>query len=474
MKGVKHMKDFKRLTAAVIAAAAVISTAVSCSSKKKDSNKEKATEAGQSAESTTAKDTSDSAGKPDTSMEIYWLSDYDINPAEGEKRSTALSLFEDVYNGKVTYLPTTAEDKYNELASQINAGAAVDMFPYDAKVFPDGVMRDLFAPLDPYYEDLGMDSGIWDEMSGVIDMFAYKGQHYVMPYSISDPFVLTYSRKLMQSEGIDDPRKLWQEGKWDWNALKSMIEKFKSNNPGAYRIGINGWYGQAALASTGHRVVEFDGNTLKNNIYDPEIANAVSLTNDILLNGWYSANWRDTFPTDFNTLFLASTDWTLPISNAANPEADLMIVPFPKEPNADKNYISCNFDARMLVKNSDNSNAVATYIKCERLAASDETMKKKTKEYATTVHKNQSGTFRSFVTEEQYDALMEYTDLSKVTPVFDYGYGMGDAMTGYGAYTNDTRGAMYRITDTEVGKDWEAIKNTFSPVIDEQIAQYNN
>ena len=68
---------------------------------------------------------------------------------------------------------------------------------------------------------------------------------------------------------------------------------------------------------------------------------------------------------------------------------------------------------------------------------------------------------------------MEYTDLSKMTPVFDYGYGMGETMTGYGIYTNETRGVMYRLTDTEVGKDWEALKNTFSPVIDEQIAQYN-
>lgn len=462
------MKNSKRLIAAIFAVTAVMSAAVSCSKKKDGNKKEKTTEA------QTTTETAASSDEPDEAMEIYWLSDYDLNPGEAEEKAVALSLFEDVYGGKVTYLPTTAEDKYNELASQINAGAAVDMFPYDAAVFPDGVMRDQFDALDPYYEELGMnESGLWDEMSGVIDMFAYKGQHYVVPYSISDTFLLTYSRKLMQSEGIEDPRKLWQEGKWDWNAMKSMMEKFKANNPNAYRCGINGWYGQAAFASTGHRVVEFDGNTLKNNMYDPDIANAVSLTNDILLNGWYSTYWRDTFPTDFNTLFYASTDWTLPLSNAANPEADLMIVPFPKEPNADKNYISCNFDARMLVKGSDNGKAVATYIKCERLATSDEKMKKAAKEKATTVVKHQSGAYKSFITEEQYDALMEYTDLSKMTPVFDYGYGMGETMTGYGIYTNETRGVMYRLTDTEVGKDWEALKNTFSPVIDEQIAQYN-
>ena len=268
------MKNSKRLIAAIFAVTAVMSAAVSCS-KKKDGNKKEKTK-----EAQTTTETAASSDEPDEAMEIYWLSDYDLNPGEAEEKAVALSLFEDVYGGKVTYLPTTAEDKYNELASQINAGAAVDMFPYDAAVFPDGVMRDQFDALDPYYEELGMnESGLWDEMSGVIDMFAYKGQHYVVPYSISDTFLLTYSRKLIQSEGIEDPRKLWQEGKWDWNAMKSMMEKFKANNPNAYRCGINGWYGQAAFASTGHRVVEFDGNTLINNMHDPDIANAVSLTN---------------------------------------------------------------------------------------------------------------------------------------------------------------------------------------------------
>lgn len=461
------MKNIKRLLAALISTAAVLSSAASCS--KKESSKSEAVPTADSTENTTEPDI------PADDMEIVWLADYDLNPASDEQRSVALSIFEDTYDGKINYIPCTPQDKFSTLASMIDAGETVDMFPCEAGVFPNGVMRDWFAPLDPYFGEMDMDSGLWEDMSDIVEMFAYNGQHYIVPYSVSEPLLLTYSRKLMQSEGIDDPRKLYQEGRWNWDTMKSMIEKFMANNPAAYRFGINGWYGQAALSSTGHTVVGFDGSRLTNNIGDEAIARAVGLIAEIRANGWYSSFWRDSFPSDFNTLFYASTSWTLGISNAANPDADLMIVPFPKSPDADKNYISCNFNSRMLVNSSDKGKAVATYLKCERIAAADENHKKAAKEAAVATYKNVSGSFKSFVTEEQYDALQEYLDTSEVSPVFDFGNGMGEAMTGYGIYSPDTRGVMYRITDTEgTQPPWDALREALSPVIDSEIAGYNN
>lgn len=467
-----EMFDTRRLLAAFTAAAAVLTAASSCSSKKNSSNIISATEA-QTTGAPTAASYDGTPAEADPGMEITWLADYDLNPQGGEQRSTALAIFEDIYGGRINWVGTSPDDKYNTLSSMINAGETVDMFPCEPKAFPNGVMTQQFDPLDPYFGDMGMDEGLWSDMSYLTDMFAYNGQHYIVPYSVSEPVVLTYSRKLMQSEGIDDPRKLWQEGKWDWNAMKAMIEKFRSNKPDAVRYGINGWFGQAALASTGHTVVSFDGSTLKNNIADAEIAKAEGLINDMCAKGWVSTVWRDTFPADFNTLFYASGSWSLGISNAANPEGDLMIVPFPKSPDADNNYITCNIDSRMLVKNSQKGKAVATYLKCERLAVTEETYKKAAREQALVQQKNASGSFRSFITEEQYDALQEYTDLAKAVPVFDFGNGMTEAMTGYGHYTSDTRGIMYRITDSQQSRDWEELKKAFSPVIDEEIAKYS-
>lgn len=453
------MMNPRRVLAALIASAAVLSCAASCSKKNKNS-----TPYVSEPESTTAAESSVPVADPGDT-EITWLADYDLNDP-GYERPTALAIFEDVYGGRINYIQTTPDDKLSKLAEMINAGEEVDMFPYEDGVFPEGVCRDLFQPLDPYYEQLGMEEGIWDDMAEVIDMFAYKGEHYVVPYALSEPFILTYSRKLMQSEGIDDPYTLYKEGKWNWNTFMDMINKFSASETGAHHFGINGFYGEAMLSSTGSTVIGFDGNGFKNNIGDPKIESAEAFMQDIRSRWLYNSNWSDMFLRDQNTLFYASRDWSLPISDRYSADLDIMVVPFPKMPDADKNYINCRANARMLVKTSSKGKAVATYLKCERLAVTE--LKDSAKEKSL-----------KEITEEQYNAIQDFLDPSKVTPVFDPGYGMSEKMYGNGLYTFETRGVMNNITSAlleggaPVGS-WSELRDRMSPMIDEELAKYND
>ena len=454
----------KKLLAASAALTAVISSAVSCSS----------TTVGKSQESTevqeTTEPTTSSSGKvaePDKNMEITWLSDYDLNPVNGNGRSTALALFEDVYGGKINYVNVKYKERFTVLDSRLAAGEGIDMFPYEEDVFPQGVIKNRFDALDPYFEDMGMNDGIWDEMSGVIKTFEYKGQHYVVPFSLSEPFLLTYSRKLMQSEGIDDPYTLYKAGNWNWDTFMQMMDKFKANQPDAPRFGINGWFGQAALRSANATVVSFDGNRFANNINDPKLEKAENFMHDIAAKGLYSSKWKEEFPSDLNTLFYAMTDWALADSNKANPEADLMVVPFPKAPDADKYYGGCKFNARMLVKDSAKGKAVATYLKCERLAVTDEKLKAAAKEAA----------LKQNITAEQYDAIQEFLSPANITPVFDFGCGMGEKMYGEGNYDYGSRGVINNVTSVllEGGApvdSWEALRSEMSGIIDGEIANY--
>ncbi len=461
------MMHLKKLSAVCIAVAAVLSSAVSCSSKNK--TEEAAPQA--DVQDTTAADTSSSessSSKPKGSMEIVWLSDYDLNPVNGNARSTALALFEDVYGGKINYIHTSVKDRFNTLDSMLAAGEKVDMFPYEADVFPQGVISERFDALDPYYEDMGMDEGLWDDMSDVIKAFEYKGQHYVIPYSLSEPFLLTYSRKLMQNEGIDDPYALYKAGNWNWDTFMQMMDKFIANQPDAQRYGINGWFGEAALCSANATAVKYDGSSFTNNINSTELEKAENFMHDIAAKGLYSNTWKGNFPSDFNTLFYAMDDWALADSNKANPEADLMAVPFPKAPDADKYYGSCKFNARMLVKNSSCGSAVAAYIKCERIAATDEKLRAAAKEAA----------LKQNITAEQYDAIQEYLSPANITPVFDFGCGMGEKMYGAGNYNYESRGVIDNLTSVllEGGApvdSWEALRGAMSGIIDGEIAKYN-
>ena len=415
----------------------------------------------------------------DPNMTITWLADYDINPSGKNDRSVALTLFEDYFGGQINYVSTSSDQKFSKLADMILAGDEVDMFPYEWDAVPNGVSKQQYDALDPYFDTMEIDSDLWDDMSDVIDMFEYNGQHYVVPYSISDPLLITYSRKMMQAEGLDDPYELYEDGKWDWDSFMEMMDTFVANAPsGQTRYGINGWFGQAIIQSTGHTVINYEDGKFVNNIDDPEIEKAELLMQEIAKKQLYRNEWIGYFPDDQSTLFFAMADWALGASNANNEGMDLMIVPFPKAPDADEYYLCCNYGARMLVKGSKHGEAVATYLKCERLAATEESFRADAKAKALIEDRTANGLLRSVITEEQYDALQSYLDPSNTSPMFDFGYGMGERMYGDGEYTYETRGVMNNLTSallegSEAVDSWAALRDAWTGVITEEISKFN-
>lgn len=418
------MKNVKKTLAGIIAVIAVMTSAVSC---KKNVTGNLSVE---SSEKPIAMlpETSEEIGEPAdiSGTEIVWLSDYDLNPTEeGGSRSVALSLFEDVFGGKVKFVYTPAEEKFTRLESMILSGEEVDMFEYDTSAVPDGVKKNLYEPLDPYFNSLEINSGIWDDMSDVIDAFEYDDKHYVIPYSLSNPVVLTYSRKMIEENELDDPYELYKKGKWDWDTFMKMMEKFKANTGG---YGINGYVGESLIHSTGFNIVKYQNGKLFNNVAVAPIKEAEAFMQEIANKNLYLSYRNDSFPSGKSTLFFAAPFWTIGVSNVRCPDMDFTAVPFPKYPKADGNYVVCDFDAKMLVKNSKKGDAVATYIKCERFAEIQEEYEEPKKEQALLPQTNGVGAVISQLTSEQYDILQEYTDPSVIKPVVDFAYGMGDAM----------------------------------------------
>ncbi|MDE6594419.1 MAG: carbohydrate ABC transporter substrate-binding protein, partial [Oscillospiraceae bacterium] len=50
---------------------------------------------------------------------VKWLSWYDINPADNKPKLTALELFETKYGGKIEFIPTTWENRFNDLSTLV-------------------------------------------------------------------------------------------------------------------------------------------------------------------------------------------------------------------------------------------------------------------------------------------------------------------------------------------------------------------
>jgi multiple sugar transport system substrate-binding protein len=282
----------------------------------------------------------------------------------------------------------------------------------------------------------------------------------------------------MEEEGLDDPYELYQKGEWDWDSFLSMMEKFVNNaDDGEERFGINGWFGQAVVQSTGKTIVTYDGTTFTNNINDAQIENAELLLQTIAQENLYDPTWKSYFPEDGLTLFYAmGGTWSLGDSNGKNPDGDIMIVPFPKDPDADSYYACANFAAKMLVKNSEHAEAVATYIKCERIAQVEEEYQETAKQKALIQTQDSKGNVVKYITEEQYDAFQDYLN-NDIVPVFDYGFGMGSRMYGDGDYTYETRGVMNNLMEALLNGEvstWAELREAWSSVVDTEIATYNN
>ncbi len=426
-------------------------------------------------------------GDPDINGQtIYWLSYYDVHPTNNQDRSVALTLFEDKYGGNVEYISCTSLTMFDTLASRILGGDPVDMVPCEFGAMPNGVVKEQYQPLDDYID---FEDEIWTDMMGVIDMLEYKDKHYIVPYCLADPLCITYSRTMCEENGLDDPYELYRDGEWDWDSFMNMMTTFASNaDEGETRYGINGWFGHAICLSTGQTFIKYDGKTFSNNIMNPALEEAESLMEEIMRLGLYDPTWYGSLQGDGNTLFFAMADWALGQSNincVPEPEVsddgiikenDLMIVPFPKMPGSDEYYLNTSFGAKMFVKNSDKGEAVAAYIKCERLAAMMEEYQEASKEKSLIPNYNAQGKLRSYLTEEQYDAVQSYKDPANITPMYEFGFGMGSRMYGDGDYTYETRGVMNNLTTAILNGErdsWAVLRDEWAAVIDEAIKEYN-
>lgn len=113
------------------------------------------------------------------------------------------------------------------------------------------------------------------------------------------------------------------------------------------------------------------------------------------------------------------------------------------------------------------------------MAVTQEKFKSAAKEQALEVVNTATGYKKSFVTEEQYDAIQSYLDTSAFKPVYEFGYGMGEKMYGEGKFTAETRGAVNNAENlllnggTEEITTWKELSAKIKSDVDAAVSSYN-
>lgn len=389
------MRKLKKLAAGLAALTMVVSLAACGSSGSDDSSmaEKKLNEDQQAAIDEIAESKADDRVLENT--EIKWFSFWDINPTASDDKDIGvdLALFQTKYNGKITYISTTWEKKFDDLAALVMSGDSPDFCGADdMDMFPKGAIKNMLDPIDDYID---FDSELWKDMKTACDKFEYKGKHYVAVSRVDPCYVWVYNKNTIEAAGMDDPAELYANGEWNWDTMCDMCIEF--TNPENDMYALDGWYYENALTqSTGKPIVGMENGEITSFINDPDIAKAQEMMYNLQKNGVvYPKNeygWKvrgDVFGTGLataQTLFYPIGLWgiedapsvTAPYGDIS--AGDVMFVPVPCSADSDVMNIPSRVHGFCIVHAAQNPEGVAAWMDCTRYAELDENAKAITEE----------------------------------------------------------------------------------------------
>ncbi|MBR5405483.1 MAG: ABC transporter substrate-binding protein [Oscillospiraceae bacterium] len=397
---------------------------------------------------------------------IKWMANWDINPdGTGKNVPIELAIFQSRYGGKVEFTNVDWNSKFDALANAINGDTGIDFFPAsDLDVIPRGAIKEMFVPIDDYID---FENPLFKDMKPIMDRFVWKDKHYVIANNVSGDYcVVIYNRDTMEENGLEDPAKLFADGKWDWNTFTKQLKQFCDPEEG--RWGIDGWWFEEGLSATcGVPYIDLKDSKLINNLKDPAIARLqnwmyeLGTSNCVAIgNGEYGWSAKPNYIGEGKTLFYPCGCWALYNDTWKNDFGEhAMFVPMPKDPNASEYYIPCGVDGYVMVKGGKNPEGVAKFAACKRLAITNE-------------RADQLGTQQLYDeygwTDEMVQMVKKLHEMARANPQYDF----------FNAVSTDVSGIL-DSNETGIGctskgaLKWSEVVSAVYSTIDAFLNQYN-
>lgn len=392
------------------------------------------------------KDLVDDLSFPDLkpTKRIRWLSWYNI-----DETSPAAELFKAAYG-----IPTTGDDatcegqifeliyvkwdnRYERLSELIAAGDSPDIFPFEVVDFPYGVLNNRYQAVDDIVD---LTAPKWQAAKDIMSQFELNGKHYAAFWEITLSQLLWYRDSVVKSIGAEDPQELFNQGKWDWDAMLEISRKFQASGTDEEpRFAIDGFsVPDNFVVTTGVPMIGNNGKELVNNLHNPAVERAMTgiiatMQKENLryprheINN-YDVNYRAWF--DGKTLFLADGTWRYEEDlkdykkRGKWSDDEIKVVPYPKDPQADKHYVQVKADPYMWCKGSENKAGVQAWIDCCATAAMDPITTEVAKEGAIN---NEKRAWTAQLLDFLYP-LYKLDGTSPVTPIVEFKTGLGPSV----------------------------------------------
>lgn len=390
--------------------------------------------------------------------EIKWLAHYDINPnTNGASKKVEIEMFEKKYGGSIKWYPTTWDNRYTDLSTNILGGEGIDFFPSDANNLPKGIVNGMFVPVDDYID---LDSDIWSETKNAMELLNFNGKHYEFVTGVTAEQVTIYNTQTIEENGFEDPWELYKKGEWNWDTFEQMLIDFVDVDNDCH--GLDGWYNEKALfLSAGVPMVQSVDGNLVCNINDPTVERAMNFQYDLYNNGLvlpleqYDWSIQPQMMGEGKELFYFCGSWGFEGApetwETKIPPENMAIAPVPSPAGSDP-YQSAVLNGFVLCKGAQNPLGVALFAECSILAGTDENA------VAISDRKLRDDSGWS---DELIERNKEINALAKEYPVLDLAAGCSAdiaSLTTDGGATIGTRAAFH-------GVDWATNRESTADVL---------
>lgn len=361
--------------------------------------------------------------------EVQWLSHYNINPTDGQSKSADIYIFEKKYGGKLKWVQSTWNTRYDDLAKLVMAKKSPDMFPADdMDTFPMGAIRAMFQPIDQYID---LDSDLWKDTKASADAFYFNGGHYTAVINVQPNYACIYNTACVDEAGLDQPKELFEKGEWNWDTFEEMCLAFTDAENDKYALD-GYWYGNAISETCGVPLIGLKDGKVVQNLADPAILEIQERMYNLQKNNVVfpraENNWAprggdgngEGLATHL-TLFYPMGLWGI----EADPEntkqygdvaaGEIMFVPMPTNPKGDTYYISSRVHGFNLCTGAPNPEGFAAFCAVQKYCDQSEDIKKIGDEQLRDNYK---------WTDEMIEMRHTLYDMAAANPVFDFQNGV--------------------------------------------------
>ena len=203
---------------------------------------------------------------------------------ESESSKTLAADFKKAYGAELQWVSSAWNDLANNLGKMVLANNAPDV-----TILRSGMDFPLVAAkglIQPYGDKVNLNTKLWSGAKWLIEENQFKGQNYILIGGVGTADNIWFNKNMMRNAGIEVlPDKLYEQGKWDWDALVKIGKQLTDTKSDKPTYGLGSDYQLLAndiMAARGSSFLKFDANGKQSlALLAPEVTEALNFYSDL-------------------------------------------------------------------------------------------------------------------------------------------------------------------------------------------------